>query len=82
MIAQKLPKGVEYLYALVKRLTKIPSALAARNFQGQSALLLACMYMYDRPLIARFIAESLLSVNYDLNEVCAVYCAIMIKKIY
>lgn len=69
MIAHKLPKGLEYLYALVRRLMKIPGALAARNSQNHSALLLACMYMPNQPLVARFIAESLQNINHDLNEV-------------
>ncbi|PSN46533.1 hypothetical protein C0J52_14843 [Blattella germanica] len=69
MIAKKLPNGYEYLYALVHRLEKIPAALAARNKQNQSALLLACLYMPDQPLVARFIADALQNVNYDFDEV-------------
>lgn len=63
------PKTLEYLYAMVNRLKKIPGALQVRNNQQQSALLLACMFMNKQPVVARFIAEALLEQGAPVNEV-------------
>ncbi|KAJ9576062.1 hypothetical protein L9F63_007027, partial [Diploptera punctata] len=68
MIARRSPISYKDLYGLVTRLSKIPGALAAKNLQKQSALLLACLFRHENPLVARFIAEELQNLNHDLNE--------------
>jgi hypothetical protein len=64
------PKKLEYIFAMVNRLKNIPGALEARNFQNQSALLLACLCLPSMPFVARFIAEATFEKSVPRNEVC------------
>nr|CAD7426773.1 unnamed protein product [Timema monikensis] len=57
------------LYAFVERLKKIQNGLTALNRQGQSALFLACMFANEERIVARYIAESLLEIGENINEV-------------
>nr|CAD7457994.1 unnamed protein product [Timema tahoe] len=57
------------LYAFVERLKKIQNGLTALNHQGQSALFLACMFANEERIVARYIAESLLEIGENINEV-------------
>jgi len=60
---------LEQIYVMVSRLKNIPGALIARNAQNQSALSLACLFLHDMPLVARFIAEVMLEKGLPVNEV-------------
>ena len=68
-IASKHPHKLEKIYVMVSRLKNISGALAARNAQNLSALNLACLFLHDMPLAARFIAEVMLEKGLPVNEV-------------
>jgi len=63
------PHKLENIYVMVSRLKNIPGALVARNAQNQSALSLACLFLPNMPLVARFIAEVMLEKGLPVNEV-------------
>jgi len=68
LIVNDHPHKLEQIYVMVSRLKNIPGALVARNAQNQSALSLACLFLHNVPLVARFIAEVMLEQGLPVDE--------------
>ncbi|XP_066990940.2 serine-rich adhesin for platelets isoform X2 [Anabrus simplex] len=59
----------ELVYALVEYMRRhVPEALNIKNNFGQTALYNACIELPQHPLIARYLAETLLSLNVNIAE--------------